>query len=201
MSATAVIPDWNLFGILPPIRPGSTAIAHDRSPYRATSLDLCRRFGHTPDRRRILQGLMALRAELAAAGLANGFQWINGSFAEDCESTRERSPGDVDVVSFVALGEPTRQRQLIASHRVLFYSQEAKARFQVDHYLIATDVAFDAEQARRVAYWYSLWSHRREDQRWKGFVELSLSDDDTDAIDWLARQDHDPATGGTSDEH
>ncbi len=52
---------------------------------------------------------MALRAELAAAGLANGFQWINGSFTE--------------------------------------------------------------------------------------------SDDDTDAIDWLARQDQDQATGGTSDEH
>lgn len=67
--------------------------------------------------------------------------------------------------------------------------------------MIATDVAFDAEQAPGVAYWYSLWSHRREDQRWKGFVELSLSDDDADAVDWLARQDHDPATGGMSDEH
>lgn len=52
---------------------------------------------------------MALRAELVAAGLANGFQWINGSFAE--------------------------------------------------------------------------------------------SDDDVDAVDWLARQDRDPVTGGTSDEH
>lgn len=109
MSATATIPAWDVFGILPPIRPGSTGIARERSPYRATPLDLRRRFGHTPDRRRILQGFMALRAELAAAGLANGFQWINGSFTE--------------------------------------------------------------------------------------------SDDDTDAIDWLARQDHDPATGGTSDEH
>jgi hypothetical protein len=201
MSATAVIPDWNPFGILPPIRPGSTAIAHDRSPYCATPLALCRRFGHTPDRRRILQGLMALRAELSAAGLADGFQWINGSFVEDSESTRGRSPGDVDVVRFVGLGDAMRQRQLIASHRVLFYSQEAKAWFQVDHYLIATDVDLDAEQARRVAYWYSLWSHRREDQRWKGFVELSLSDDDTDAIDWLAWQDHDPVNGGTSDDH
>jgi hypothetical protein len=126
MSAIAIIPDWNLFGILPPIRPDTTAIARERSPYRATPLDLCRRFGHTPDRRRILQGLMALRAELAAAGLADGFQWINGSFAEDCESSRGRSPGDVDVVSFVALGDATRQWQLIASHRVLFLRPRGK---------------------------------------------------------------------------
>jgi hypothetical protein len=66
--------------------------------------------------------------------------------------------------------------------------------------LVATDVDFDSEQAHRVAYWYSLWSHRREDQRWKGFVELSLSEDDAEAIDWLVRQDQGLANGGTSDE-
>jgi hypothetical protein len=32
MRATATIPAWNVFGILPPIRPGSAAIARERSP-------------------------------------------------------------------------------------------------------------------------------------------------------------------------
>jgi hypothetical protein len=201
MSPTAAIPDWSIHGILPPIRPGIAATSPDRSPYRASPLDLCLRLGHTPERRRILRGLLALRSELRAAGLADGFQWVNGSFTEDCEGTRGRPPGDVDVVTFVPLGNLTSQQQLIASRRVLFVPQEAKARFHVDHYFVATDRAFNAEQARWVAYWYSMWSHRREDERWKGFVELSLSDDDAGAVAWLARQDTHGATGEANNEH
>ena len=194
------IPDWSIHGTLPPIRPGTAATATDRSPYPASPLDLCLRLGHTRERRSILRGLFDLRAELCTAGLADGFQWIDGSFAEDCEVTRGRPPGDIDVVTFVPLGDSMRQRQLLASHRVLFVAQEAKARFQVDHYLVATDHPFDAGQARWVAYWYSMWSHRRDDERWKGFVELSLSDDDGDAAAWLGRQDIHGVTGEANDE-
>ena len=200
MSPTAAIPDWSIHGVLPPIRPGIAATSPDRSPYRASPLDICLRLGHTSQRRRILRGLLALRAELRAASLAVGFQWVNGSFAEDCEDIRGEPPGDIDVVTFVPFGDEARQLELIAAHRVLFFSQEAKARFQVDHYLVPIDVEFDANQARRVAYWYSLWSHRRADERWKGFVELSLSDDDTEAAAWLARQDSDGAIGEVNDE-
>lgn len=200
MSSTPAIPDWSIHGTLPSIRPGSAATSRDRSPYRASPLDLCLRLAHTPERRRILRGLLALRAELRAASLAVGFQWINGSFAENCEITRGGPPGDIDVVTFVALGDQARQGELMASHRVLFYSQEAKARFHVDHYVVATDRIFDAGQAHWVTYWYSMWSHRREDERWKGFVELSLSDDDAGAAAWLGLQDTHGATGEANDE-
>lgn len=189
MTSALIIPDWSIHGTLPPIRPGTDAVSMDRSPYPALPLDFCLRFGKTPERRRILRGLIELRAELRAVGLANGFQWVDGSFAEDCEGARGRPPADVDVVTFVPLGNRTRQLQLIGSHRFLFSPQEAKSRFLVDHYLVATDQPFDATQARRVAYWYSMWSHRRGDEHWKGFVELSLSDDDADAHAWLDLQD------------
>jgi hypothetical protein len=30
----------------------------------------------------------------------------------------------------------------------------------------------------QVCYWYSLWSHRRGDQLWKGFAEVDLDPSD-----------------------
>ncbi len=183
------IPDWDIHGVLPPIRPGAIAVSSDRSPYRTSTEGLCWRFGQTPERRKILRGLIGLRAELQQAGLTNGFQWVDGSFAEDVESSRGRPPGDIDVVTFTGLGDGSRQRQLVTVHPDLFYPQQAKARFLVDHYIVATDVPFDANQAGWVAYWYSMWSHRRDDRRWKGFVQLSLAEDDAGATTWLSQHD------------
>jgi hypothetical protein len=200
MTSAPSIPDWSVHGTLPPIRPGTDATSTDRSPYPAAPLDLCLRLGQTRERRSILRGLLDLRAELRTAGLADGFQWVDGSFAEDCEGTRGRSPGDVDVVTFVPLGNRLKQQQLLAAHRVLFRADEAKARFHVDHYVVATDQPFDSGQVHWVTYWYSMWSHRRGDERWKGFVELSLSEDDTEALAWLARQGIHGATEEANDE-
>ncbi|NEX18799.1 hypothetical protein G3480_00420 [Thiorhodococcus mannitoliphagus] len=147
-----------------------------------------------------MRGLAELRKALRSAGLADGFQWIDGSFVEDVEANRGRAPGDIDVVTFVGLGGVERQRQLIAAHPDLFSSQRAKRRYLVDHYFVATDIAFDANQARWVSYWYSMWSHRREDGRWKGFVQLSLSDSDTPALEWLSEQDMTTGSEETSNE-
>ena len=183
------IPDWDIHGVLPPIRPGQDGTSPDRSPYHSSMHGLCLRFGLTKERRDILRGLIALREALRSTGLGDGFQWIDGSFAEDVETTRGRPPGDIDVVTFVALGDAARQGQLVAAHPELFHSQLAKQRYLVDHYFFATDVGFDAQQANWVAYWYSMWSHRRDDRRWKGFIELPLSVDDATAVQWLASYD------------
>jgi hypothetical protein len=87
---------------------------------------------------------------------------------------------------------------MVAQNPDLFCSPQAKRRYMVDHYLVATDVPFDAAQARWVSYWYSLWSHRREDQRWKGFLELSLSADDSAALAWHGQFDAPGASGGSN---
>jgi hypothetical protein len=34
-----------------------------------------------------------------------------------------------------------------------------------------------AEAVRQISYWYSLWSHQRETDAWKGFVQLDLAPD------------------------
>lgn len=183
------IPDWDIHGVLPPIRPGATPVSSDRSPYRTSAEGLCRRFGQTAERRRILRGLISLRVELRQAGLSDAFQWVDGSFSEDVESSRGRPPGDIDVVTFAPLGDVMQQRRLVATHFDLFDPGRAKARFLVDHYIVATDVTFDADHAGLVAYWYSMWSHRRDDRRWKGFVQLSLAEDDAGAMTWLSNHD------------
>ena len=43
----------------------------------------------------------------------------------------------------------------------------------VDGYFCELGGPVDAYQIRRIAYWYSMWSHRR-DGLWKGFVQVDL---------------------------
>lgn len=135
-------------------------------------LAFCERFGTSRERCEILRGLLALRATLRTFGIDRG-QWVDGSFAEDIEQTRLRPPADVDVVSFVPLGDVARQNTISAA------LSNPKRDFKVDHYFVDVDQPLDATQLRMISYWYSMWSHDRS-QRWKGFCELAL-DDGTEA--------------------
>lgn len=183
---TLPIPDFDIHGVLPPIRPGSSGGSPARSPYESDMLGLCKRFGTSAERRLLLGGLLQLRSRLSALGLS-GFQWVDGSFTEDVEQHRERPPRDIDVVTFVPLGTPEEQRSLLAKAPDLFKS-EAKAAYSVDHYLMPSDRPFNDAQARRIAYWYSMWSHQRDTNRWKGFVSVLLPDSDDAAQQWLTSQ-------------
>lgn len=50
---------------------------------------------------------------------------------------------------------------------------KVKAAFRVDGYLV--HLGMDPERlTRQSAYWYSVWSHRRN-QVWKGFVQVDLA--------------------------
>ncbi|MCW8138429.1 MAG: hypothetical protein KIT58_05935 [Planctomycetota bacterium] len=151
-------------------------------------LGFAKRFGGTVERRKTLRGLLALRAQLSALGLG-GYQWLDGSFVEDVERLQSRPPGDVDVVTFVALGDATNQRRLLQAAPAVFNSAQAKSTYRVDHYFVPTDVVLGEAQARHVAYWCSMWSHQRVTSRWKGFVTVPLSSNDPDANSWLDQQD------------
>lgn len=42
---------------------------------------------------------------------------------------------------------------------------------------------------RKATYWYSMWSHRRN-QAWKGYLEVDLDPAfDRQALDWLDQQE------------
>jgi hypothetical protein len=168
------IPEWNISGILPPISPGEPGHSMNRSPYRAGLLDVVESFSSSPERRRILTGLLDYRAALHEVGLKKGFQWLNGSFLEAVEVTDIRSPRDVDVVTFFHLPDQVDQESLVQKHPHLFEPAMTKQSFLVDAYLLRLGTPSQKSFVKRVSYWYSMWSHTRTGV-WKGFVEVDLS--------------------------
>jgi hypothetical protein len=95
-----VIPAFGQSDVLPPFIGADATVRAQCSPYVTTCTEIVRRFGISRERLVILRGLLDYRAALSSIGIVHGFQWIDGSFVEDCETIRQRPPGDVDVVTF-----------------------------------------------------------------------------------------------------
>lgn len=170
---TVGIPNWNAQGVLPPNDPIDPTSA-ERSPYTVSLTDFVLHFGTTEKRQTILKGFLDFRAALHAAGLGDGFQWVNGSFLENIETIENRSPADMDVVTFFYLPPGETQRSFASTHPDLFKHADTKTRFHVDAYFVPLDDNPPAHLVESSAYWYSLWSHRRSGQ-WKGFLQIDLS--------------------------
>lgn len=192
MSAVS-IPDWNAQGLIPPIDvndPASLA----RSPYQVSLTDLVLKFATSPERKKILDGLLRFRAALHGLGLTSGFQWVDGSFLENVELLATRPPNDIDVVTYFAPPTDVSEADLLARNAALFDQIQVKATYSVDSYFQGLD-GDRISLVRMTAYWYSMWSHRRN-EAWKGFLEISLDPrDDADAAKLLLT---DTATGGAT---
>ena len=171
--SAASIPAWNSAGVLPPIRPNVPGGSPDRSPYVVDLAVLFDRFATSSERMAILDGLLRFRADLHAAGITSGFHWLDGSFLEQVEALESRAPRDMDVVTFLDLPQGLDQRALAQRHRTLFDQKHAKATYAMDAYFAVLGQPTDQWQVKNIAYWYSLWSHRR-DGLWKGFVQVDL---------------------------
>jgi hypothetical protein len=165
------IPAWTPEGVLPPINSGKP-VSIERSPYIVSLPDYVLRFSDTPERRAVLSGFLDYRATLHRAGLVEGFQWLDGSFLEHVELLENRAPNDLDVVTFFRLPPGRSQRDILAADASLIDHDQLKERFRVDAYLV--DLGMHPELlTRQSAYWYSMWSHRRN-RLWKGFVQVDL---------------------------
>ncbi len=182
---TVAIPEWNARGFLPPLDPMDPT-GPQRSPYAVALLDLVMRFSSSPERRQLLLGFLAYRAALHGMGLVAGMQWLNGSFLEQVETLEGRAPRDIDVVSFVrtpAGFAPSADDLAVLDHGT------TKARFHVDSYLVGLDELHIADIVAQAAYWYGMWSHRR-DLTWKGYLQVDLDPAaDVLATRWLSRYD------------
>ncbi len=185
---TVAIPEWDTTGLLPPIDSVAPA-SSERSPYRVTLTDVVARFASSPERRQILRGWLNFRAALHAMGLTEGFQWLNGSFMEHVELLEHRPPRDMDVVTFLktpATFAPTPEQAQGLDH------DHVKREFLIDSYLIEVDQMELPNLIRKAAYWYSMWSHRRN-QAWKGYLEVDLDPTlDQQAWGWLLQQGIEP---------
>lgn len=191
---TVAIPSWNSLGLIPPINEQQPTSV-ERSPYVVSLTDFVLRFGQTQPRRTVLDGFLRYRAALHVAGLVSGFQWLDGSFLENVELLEARAPNDIDVVTFFDLPVGKSQMDMLQQFPDLFPTtrgaqQKLKETYCVDAYVEHLGKA-PSRLVRQSSYWYSMWSHRRN-QAWKGYVQIDLAPtSDSSAItqlENLARQ-------------
>lgn len=172
---TVAIPAWNAQCLIPPVNELNPSAA-ERSPYSVSLVDFVLRFGTSTERIAILDGLLRYRAALHDAGLTHGFQWLDGSFLENVEVLESRAPKDIDLVTFYRLPVNKSQRDLLMQFPHLFDAsahQKLKNNYQIDSYLVHLGMTAERLIAQ-ATYWYSMWSHRRN-QSWKGYIQIDLA--------------------------
>ncbi len=174
------IPAFDQRGLLPPFM-GPSATTGDRSPYFVTTVDLVRRFAINEHRRKLLRNLIDYRSLLAGEGYQEGIQFVDGSFVENVEMNQNRSPGDIDVFSFLNLPQKylSDPNLWIECGSALWQDEiinrrKNKERFAIDSYaVLIEELGFD-QLLQQTIYWYSLFSHQRETFAWKGFAAIRL---------------------------
>ena len=124
------------------------------------------RFAISPARAAILRGFLDYRAALHAVGIIVGFQWVDGSFVENIKALG-RAGAQRYGRGYVLWFGSRRSRSSIRAR----CCEEA---FRIDAYLYRIDLPLTSDRVRWIAYWYSLFAHRRS-HLWKGFVQVDLS--------------------------
>ena len=140
------------------------------------------RFGTTQERVNILEGLLKYRQALAAAGITNGIQWLDGSFVENVEQNRSRAPIDIDVVTLASrpVLHGVSWSEFVHANRHLFDPTQTKQAFKCDAYYIDLSLSPDWV-VQQTCYWFGLFTHQRETFLWKGMLSVPLLSDDDDA--------------------
>ena len=181
-----MIPSLSHSGLLPPFLGGDPAVSADRAPYLTDMANLATTFATSITRGSMLEGLLRYREKLEALGFT-GFQWIAGSFAEDCENLRGRPPGDIDVVSFVhrpiSVRAPAQWTQFVEAELSTLaglFMPASKLDFNCDAYIVELDVE-SASLVPLTHYWYGLFSHSRNGE-WKGILQVPFPDPAADAL-------------------
>ena len=172
-----MIPLFGPSGVLPPFVGANAALRAGVSPYISTMGEIVARFGTSVERLAILTGLLDYRAALAGAGIADGFQWIDGSFVEDCEALRQRAPGDVDIVTFAYRPATPDWSLFVSQHLEIFDPPLSKAQFKCDAYYIDLQKPTNLIVAD-AAYFNGLFSHQRDTLQWKGMLSIDLNSND-----------------------
>jgi hypothetical protein len=179
-----LFPNFNHSGVIPPFLTSPTQ--RDGSPYQTDLVTIVSQLGQTPERRTLIAGLLDYRDSLRAIGITSGFQLIDGSFTEDCESINGRSPGDIDLVTYAYLPvAPTQVSMFLQNNLALFHPTLAKQNYHCEAFFI--DMAKNAELlVDDTLYWNGLFSHQRSTFMWKGMLRVPLMADDTAARAQLA---------------
>lgn len=172
------LPKLTRSGLVPPVR-ATAAKAVDCSPYETTTLELCREFGGTPERRKILRGLLDLRAALRRVNPGAGFQWLSGDFFAPDTASRP-CPASVAAATFCqpfACGGGTELRELAA---VLVSRALTLRMFHVAHtpVLLCWSPRLLVQHAHDCG---SVLGHQQGTGAWQGMFCIDLEADDSAA--------------------
>jgi hypothetical protein len=182
-----VIPELNQSGVLPPFIPeqGPSDPA-GMAPYRATIVEFVARYSQSPERITMLKGLLAYRKKLRKVGIAQGFQWFDGSFVENVELNRGCPPADVDLVTFAfrPTGTDDDWKNLVYNNNELFLPKESKEKYFCDAYFVDLNLN-PMHIVSNTKYWFGLFSHQRESYLWKGMIEVPIQCADEEALKFL----------------
>ena len=177
-----MIPEFNHSHVLPPFL-GQSHSSATASPYEVSATELINRFASSSERVNLLDGLLRYRAALGQLGFVDGFQWLDGSFVENAEKFRGQAPQDIDVVTFVYPPANKAAREIsvmMQEHPELFNRQQCLESYGCDTFLVRLNVPAH-RLVRETTFWHGFFSHRRDDQVWKGLLQLPLSSDDGEA--------------------
>jgi hypothetical protein len=178
-----MIPSFNHSNVLPPFV-GDRLTAAKSSPYLLSASELVSELGQTAARRNLLLSFFKYRRGLRKFGFMGGFQWLNGSFSENIELEKNRPPSDIDLVTFTHAVTGLSAEQInvnMNNHPELFDRDICRATFNCDVFIV--NLSKQPELlVQDVRYWYGLFSHRRGDHIWKGFLQIPLDSDDEAAV-------------------
>lgn len=178
------VPAFNGDGVLPPYigANGPGGAFADMSPYLVTCLEVVQTLGTTPHRRNILVGWLQHRSALANAGFLVGSQWLDGSFLEN------KVPNDLDLVTLFErpVGFQQNPAAFVAAHQPIIDRGQVRQTYGLDIMWLDLD-AGHASVVTLARYYFGLFSHRRQDDLWKGMLEVNLADGtEQAAVAWLA---------------
>lgn len=178
-----IIPPFSASGVLPPFIDASPTIPAKRSPYATDMFQLVERFCTSAHRAKLLLGLNSYRQHLSKGGFVSGYQWIDGSFVENVETTRGRPPSDIDVVTlfnrpmkYQVSGHQWDADYKATLHKQFFSTKHMKPRYYCDTY----SIDLDADQASLVdhtMYWGGLFTDIKGSTEKKGIVRIPLATD------------------------
>lgn len=184
-----MIPPFNPSGVLPPYVGTSPVDQAGLSPFDASIREVAEVLGTTAERAELLRGLIALRQQLVALGIKDGYQWYAGSFCENIEVTHGRSPKDIDVVTFFvrpsAYTDDAAWAAFVAANRAVFNPPDAKVTFKCDAYYVDANTPLPG-MISQVTYWHGLFGHQRVSHLWKGMLRVPLVSDDDAALAHLS---------------
>lgn len=190
-SGQTMIPHMNASSVLPPFVGEAPHLRATTSPYEVAISDVVTRFGSSLERVALLRGLLSYRSGLRAIGVIDGWQWLDGSFVEDVEATRNRPPSDVDLVTFSRVPcDPMAKQQFVIENRDLFDPARTKAVHKCDAFFVDLDKKSEllVDDTR---YWFGLFSHQRETFLWKGMLKVAVQSDDAAALAMLDQIERD----------